>query len=229
MRRPLNATLRALRAGFSLIEVMVALLIVSGIMLAITQLLEELKLHPEHPEARRDLGLLYAQRDPKTPAEATARVALEHFLRALAAGLVDGEVDAYIALYSLWPEFVGKDPLIVHGESVPLHDRERALRHAELALERAPDNPRALFTVSTVLYLEDRFDEAIELLERTLALQPWREHELTVRIEGFKKRAAAAAPDVDTAADTAGDADTADEAGAEPDSTTDTPDEEPPP
>lgn len=192
---------------------------------AITQLLEELKLHPEHAEARRDLGLLYAQRDPKTPAEATARVALENFLRAQAAGLVDGEVDGYIALYSLWPEFVGKDPVIVHGESVPLHDRERALRHAELALERAPDNPRALFTVSTVYYLENRFDEAIELLERTRALQPWREHELSVRIEGFKKRAAAAAPapDVDTTAD--GTADTT----AEPDTTTDTPDEEPPP
>ena len=40
MRRSIHAVRRTLRAGFSLIEVMVSLLIVSGIMLAITQLLE---------------------------------------------------------------------------------------------------------------------------------------------------------------------------------------------
>lgn len=40
MRHAIHGTTRLLRAGFSLVEVMVALLIVSGIMLAITQLLE---------------------------------------------------------------------------------------------------------------------------------------------------------------------------------------------
>ncbi|GJM20094.1 MAG: hypothetical protein DHS20C15_00090 [Planctomycetota bacterium] len=191
---------------------------------ALSQLLAELKLHPEHPEAHRDLGLIYVNRAPNADAW---RIALDHFLRAQASGLIDGEVDAQIALISRWPEFSNEPALTVLGESVAFHDPERAVRHAELALERAPENPRALKAVSDVFYLEDRFTEAIVLLERIVTMQPWRATELGARIEGFRHRAASqpgtSGAQQDTSADAEGDtADT--DAEAEADTEADTAD-----
>lgn len=150
---------------------------------AIVLLREELERHPDHGESHRDLGLLYrgGERSPER-----WPIALQHLMTAEVLGVVNGELAAAVAVISAAEDMRELPPVRVSGRAVPVFDMERARDAAQRALALSPDHPRVLFDVADVLYIDDRIDEAVELLERLAEIQPWRP-DIPNRIRSFRR------------------------------------------
>jgi 4-amino-4-deoxy-L-arabinose transferase-like glycosyltransferase/tetratricopeptide (TPR) repeat protein len=138
----------------------------------------EIRKHPDHGPSRRDAGHIYMAwgDEPR---------ALEQFLEAERLGFAGGPELAEVAHISVDTRLSAEPARQVAGEIIPVTDPARGLVYGERALALAPDTPLVLDRVATVLYVHRRFDESVALLEKLIALQPWREQDLRHRVTKF--------------------------------------------
>jgi tetratricopeptide (TPR) repeat protein len=116
--------------------------------LAIEEYIAAQRLNADRPEARVNLGLLYAQRAQAPEAEAEYRAAI---------ALWRGHVPAYVNLADLYR---------VRGREV---DAERVLREG---LAVAPGDPSLHHALGLALARQKRFNEAVDALRRAARLAP---------------------------------------------------------
>jgi 4-amino-4-deoxy-L-arabinose transferase-like glycosyltransferase len=147
---------------------------------ALQWIARELTEHPKSAEAHLAAGLIHRnfQRDID---------ALRHFLSALAFGLEDPRMLVYAAYTEINGTYAAEPPLRVDGQLVAAYDPERALVHARRALELAPEDVVVREISAFVLYANDLFDEAVDMLRELGAEIPQRAAEFEQRIEGFRK------------------------------------------
>jgi tetratricopeptide (TPR) repeat protein len=139
----------------------------------------ELRLHPDHGLSHRDAGLIFH-------AWKKWRPAMEHLLAAVRYGIEDARVLASIARMSIEPG-AKLEPAVLDGDTpVPMYDLERASEYALAALEIDANEPNVLYLAADVMLILRRWDVAVELLEKLIKLQPWRQGELGTRISAFR-------------------------------------------
>lgn len=148
--------------------------------LALAHFRAELAVHPDHGKSHRDAGLIFHTWGHWQPA-------MLHLLEADRLGIEDALVHASIAHMSINNEIPDELTILVDGETVPVRQPGRALDHAEAALALDADEPNVLRMVSDVMLVNSRWDEAVELLEKLIKMQPWRSGELRGRIDAFRK------------------------------------------
>lgn len=147
---------------------------------ALHEFLLELSLHPEHGPTRRDAGLIHF-------GWGQVAEALQDFLLAERAGAADAQVLAGVAAISINSMYADLRPVRVDGEAVPIVDTKRGIAYAERALAMAPDDPAVMDQASKALYVAQRFDEALALIDRLAAAQPWRKAELQARSDAYRR------------------------------------------